>query len=124
MDAKGAAVRARRMPREEASMFAGHSRRAPNQVRDYGVWFSTPGQVPGGRQREQAPALHMDLDSRRSPGMGNITPSKFAGHDVSCPCDFLVRWGEWAQSEDTRKIFTPGGGLAQVPVGVKKNRLR
>jgi hypothetical protein len=30
----------------------------------------------------------------------------------------------WAQSEDTKKIFTPGGGLAQVPVGVKKNRLR
>ena len=31
---------------------------------------------------------------------------------------------EWAQYEDTRKIFTPGGAFAQVPVGVKKNRLR
>ncbi len=29
-----------------------------------------------------------------------------------------------AESEDTRKIFTQGVGLAQVPVGVKKNRPR
>ena len=31
---------------------------------------------------------------------------------------------EWAESEDTKKIFTPRGEIAQVPVGVKKNRLR
>src|SRR6185437_5703463 len=30
----------------------------------------------------------------------------------------------WAQSEDTRKIFTPGCESAQVVVGVKKNRPR
>jgi hypothetical protein len=30
----------------------------------------------------------------------------------------------WAQYEDTRKIFTRGVGLAQVPVGVKTNRLQ
>ena len=30
----------------------------------------------------------------------------------------------WAESEDTNKIFTQGVEIAQVPVGVKKNRLR
>jgi hypothetical protein len=31
---------------------------------------------------------------------------------------------EWAQYEDTRRIFTPEGEIAQVVVGVKKNRPR
>jgi hypothetical protein len=30
----------------------------------------------------------------------------------------------WAESEDTRKMFTPGPEFAQVVVGVKKNRPR
>jgi hypothetical protein len=37
---------------------------------------------------------------------------------------FLGDAAVWAQSEDTKKIFTPGVGFTQVPVGVKKNRLR
>ena len=31
---------------------------------------------------------------------------------------------DWAEYEDTRKIFTPGLAFAQVVVGVKKNRPR
>ena len=31
---------------------------------------------------------------------------------------------EWAKSEDTKRIFTPRGEIAQVVAGVKKNRPR
>ncbi len=47
-----------------------------------------------------------------------------AGHSMLCPLRFLGRECVWAQSEDTRKMFTRGVEFAQVVVGVKKNRPR
>jgi hypothetical protein len=54
----------------------------------------------------------------------------FAGHGMpprkafrTAACLRCAR-AEWAQSEDMTNIFTFDGELAQVPVGVKKNRPR
>jgi hypothetical protein len=48
---------------------------------------------------------------------------QFAGRLFHCPIFRMMR-AAWAKSEDMVKIFTRGLGLAQVVVGVKKNRPR
>jgi hypothetical protein len=63
------------------------------------------------------------LRAREKRGKGKDARNSAQDDDVTGIAANLVL-GEWAQSEDTKKIFTPGVGLAQVPVGVKKNRLR
>ncbi len=58
--------------------------------------------------------------------MVHITPSMFAGHPPRRTVLLQLLWErcEWAEFEDTEKMFTRGAEIAQVLVGVKKNRPR
>jgi hypothetical protein len=72
-------------------------------------------------ESKRGPSTALRASEKR--GKGKDARNSAQDDDVTAIAANLLRAG-WAQSEDTKKIFTPGVGLAQVPVGVKKNRLR